>query len=99
MELRISTQPADLTESETSEKRPRFAWSGLRIAGAVSARRSPYLQVFRVAGTVAFLAYSGAHVPGAIWFGRPLGSALKEVADGLLYGLLTAGAFGWLWPR
>jgi hypothetical protein len=23
----------------------------------------------------------------------------KEVIDGLVYGLLTAGAFGWLWPR
>lgn len=69
------------------------------LTGRVLPPGSPYLQVFRVAGTVAFLAYSGAHVPGAIWFGRPLGSALKDVADGLAYGLLTAGAFGWLWPR
>jgi len=69
------------------------------LTGRVLPPGAHYLQVFRVAGTVAFLAYSGAHVPGAIWWGRPLGAALKEVADGLLYGLLTAGAFGWLWPR
>jgi len=24
---------------------------------------------------------------------------IKEVVDGLIYGLLTAGTFGWLWPR
>jgi len=25
--------------------------------------------------------------------------AIKETIDGLVYGLLTAGVFGWLWPR
>jgi hypothetical protein len=25
--------------------------------------------------------------------------AFKEIFDGLLYGLVTAGTFGWLWPR
>jgi hypothetical protein len=69
------------------------------LTGRVLPPGAHYLQVFRVVGTVAFLAYSGSHVPGAIWWGRPLAGALKEVADGLLYGLLTAGAFGWLWPR
>lgn len=58
-----------------------------------------YLAVFRLAGTVAFLAYSGAQLPTSIWWGRPLSVTLKEIADGLVYGLLTAGAFGWLWPR
>jgi len=24
---------------------------------------------------------------------------MKDIADSLLYGLMTAGAFGWLWPR
>jgi hypothetical protein len=24
---------------------------------------------------------------------------IKETVDGLIYALLTAGAFGWLWPR
>ena len=31
--------------------------------------------------------------------GKPLGVALKEILDGLAYVLVTAGAFGWLWPR
>jgi len=58
-----------------------------------------YLKVFRVAGTVAFLGYAAGAIPQAIWMGKPWRSALKELADGLIYGLLTAGAFGWLWPR
>jgi len=28
-----------------------------------------------------------------------LGVTLKEVVDGLVYGLLTGGTFGWLWPK
>jgi len=69
------------------------------LTGRVLPPGAHYLAVFRVAGTVAFLAYSGAQLPAAIWWGKPLGVAFKEVLDGLLYGLLTAGAFGWLWPR
>ena len=58
-----------------------------------------YLEVFRVTGAVAFLAYSAAVIPGAIWFGRPWGPVWREVLDGLVFALLTAGVFGWLWPR
>ena len=60
---------------------------------------TPYLQVFRVVGSVAFLAYAAGQIPRAIWMGKPWSVAWKEVADGLLYGLVTAGAFGGLWPR
>lgn len=58
-----------------------------------------YLGVFRVAGTVGSLAYASAIVPGSIWWGKPWSVTWKEVADGIVYGLLTAGCFGWLWPR
>jgi hypothetical protein len=60
---------------------------------------TPYLEVFRVVGSVSFLAYAAGQVPAAIWMGKPWPVAIKEVFDGLLYGLVTAGAFGWLWPR
>ncbi len=58
-----------------------------------------YLQVFRVAGTVAFLAYVGAEPIASIWFGRKWSTTLKTAVDGLAYALLTAGTFGWLWPQ
>jgi hypothetical protein len=60
---------------------------------------TPYLQVFRVVGTIGFLAYAAAQIPAAIWMGKPWSVAWKEVFDGLLYGCVTAGTFGWLWPR
>jgi hypothetical protein len=58
-----------------------------------------YLEVFRVAGTTAFLAYGLGHLSNGIWKGQTLSMTIKEVIDGLVFGLLTAGTFGWLWPR
>jgi hypothetical protein len=57
-----------------------------------------YRHVFRVLGTTAFLAYAAAEVPSAIWFGHTWSSVWKSVIDGLVFGLLTGGVFGWLWP-
>ena len=57
-----------------------------------------YLEVFRVAGTVAVLTYAGGMPMKSIWFGQPWSATVKDALDGLIYGLLTAGVFGWLWP-
>ena len=69
------------------------------IASHVLPPGTPYLSVFRVVGATAFLAYAAGDVPGAIWMGKPWGVVAKDVFDGLVYGLVTAGTFGWLWPR
>jgi len=58
-----------------------------------------YLTVFRVVGTAAFLAYGLANLSNGIWKAQPWSNVAKEVFDGLIYGCLTAGTFGWLWPR
>jgi hypothetical protein len=34
-----------------------------------------------------------------IWYRRALGTTIRSTIDGLVYACLTAGAFGWLWPR
>jgi hypothetical protein len=60
---------------------------------------SSYLAVFRVVGTAAFLAYGLGALPSGIWKGQAGSVTGKEVIDGLIYALLTAGTFGWLWPR
>ncbi len=69
------------------------------LTGRTVASGAHYLVVFRVAGTAAFLAYGLGHLSNGIWKGQPWSSTIKEVIDGLVYGLLTAGTFGWLWPR
>lgn len=68
------------------------------VAGRTLPPGTEYLTVFRLTGTVAWLAYGMAVVPDAIWFGRPWSSIIKTVFDALLYALLTAGVFAWLWP-
>jgi hypothetical protein len=57
-----------------------------------------YLAVFRVVGTTAFLAYGFAHVSDSIWKGQSWSSAFKHLLDGFIYGCVTGGVFGWLWP-
>jgi hypothetical protein len=69
------------------------------LTGHTVAPGARYLAVFRVAGTAAFLAYGLGQLSNGIWKGQPWGMVIKEVIDGLVYGLLTAGTFGWLWPR
>ena len=69
------------------------------LTGHTVAPGARYLAVFRVAGTAAFLAYGLGHLSNGIWKGQTWSVTIKEVIDGLVYGLLTAGTFGWLWPR
>ncbi len=58
-----------------------------------------YLTVVRVVGTAGFLAYGLGIISNGIWKGIPWSMVIKEVIDGLVYGLLVAGTFGWLWPK
>ena len=68
------------------------------IAGRALGPGAEYTSVFRFAGCTAFVGYSLAHIPRSIWYSQPWSTTFKNVFDGLIYGLLTAGAFGWLWP-
>jgi hypothetical protein len=55
-----------------------------------------YLAVFRIAGTVAWVAYGIAFIQESVWFGRPWSLTIKNIFDALIYALLTGGVFGWL---
>ena len=50
-------------------------------------------------GIVAFSGYALALMQNAIWKGETWGVTIKHMVDGLIYALLTAGSFGWLWPK
>ncbi|HET7758135.1 MAG TPA: hypothetical protein VFK87_12845 [Steroidobacteraceae bacterium] len=60
---------------------------------------APYPRVFQIAGATAFIAYTLALAQLSIWYRRAWSLTLKSALDGLIYALLTAGTFGWLWPR
>lgn len=57
-----------------------------------------YMVVFRVTSAIGFIAYALGGIPESIWMGQPWSNAVKSAVDGLIFGLLTGGAFGWLWP-
>ena len=54
--------------------------------------------VFRVAASVALPAYALASVDSSIWKGVSWSTTAKFVVDGVIYALVTAAAFAWLWP-
>jgi hypothetical protein len=68
------------------------------VASVVLPAGAPYMTVFRVTGTVAFAGYALALWQSWIWYSRSLGYTVRSTVDGLVYALLTGGAFGWLWP-
>lgn len=68
------------------------------VAGRALPAGADYLDVFRFAGTISFLAFTFALWPLSIFYGRSWSMTMKSTADGLVYALLTAGVFGWLWP-
>lgn len=57
-----------------------------------------YMHVFQVSGTVAWMGYGLAYVQDGIFFGRLWSHVGKFVFDAFIYGCVTAGVFGWLWP-
>jgi hypothetical protein len=69
------------------------------VAGRALPVGASYLSVFRFVGTTAFLGYSLALWQMSIWYRRAWSTTVKATIDGLIYALLTAGTFGWLWPR
>lgn len=58
-----------------------------------------YLSVFRFVGTTTFMGYALGVIPSSIWYGRNWCTTVLLMLDGLIYALVTAGTFGWLWPQ
>lgn len=69
------------------------------LAGRTLAPGIEYLAVFRFVGTAAFLAYGINCIVNSIWAGIPWSNTARSLFDGLVYACVTAGCFGWLWPR
>jgi hypothetical protein len=68
------------------------------VAGRALGPDAPYLAVFRFTGVTAFIGYTLSEWSATIWYGRKLSTQIKNTIDGLIYALVTAGTFGWLWP-
>lgn len=68
------------------------------LASRTRAPGAEYFEVFRVAGTTAFLAYGLGQVVDSIWGGVPWRITVKNLVDGLIYALLVGGTFAGFWP-
>jgi hypothetical protein len=69
------------------------------IAGLALPPGAPYPRVFQLVGAAAFVGYVLALWQMSIWYHRAWSTTIKSSVDGLIYALLTAGTFGWLWPK
>jgi hypothetical protein len=69
------------------------------VAGLALPVGASYLGVFRIVGPVGVAGYSLALAQHSIWYHRNWGTTMLSMFDGFVYALLTAGIFGWLWPR
>jgi len=67
-------------------------------ATLVLAPGAEYRVVFRFVATVGFLTFGWAVIPYSIWFGHQWSMTAKYLLDALIYGLVVAGSFAWLWP-
>jgi hypothetical protein len=68
-------------------------------AGQALAAGASYPGVFKFVAVVAFMAYGLGHAHQSIWYQQRWIATCNYFIDGLIYALLTAGVFGWLWPR
>ncbi len=69
------------------------------VAGHTLPDGASYRHVFRIVGVTAFIGYSVALWQMSIWYRRAWSITFKATVDGIIYAALTAGTFGWLWPR
>jgi hypothetical protein len=69
------------------------------VAGRTLPVGANSLQVFRLTGVTAFMGYSAALWQMSIWYRRAWSITIKATVDGLIYAILTAYIFVWLWPQ
>ena len=56
------------------------------------------LEVLRLTGTVAFIAYGFGYFQDSIWQGIPWSNSLRGLIDAAVYAVVTGLVFRFLWP-
>ena len=54
--------------------------------------------ILHTVGIAALLGYSFGEVTNSIWRAQPWIVSIKYMIDGLVYAIITAATFAWLWP-
>ena len=61
-------------------------------------RGAAFGEVFRVAGACAVLGFAFGGTTNDLWLGKPPRWFLTNAVDAVVFALITAGVFAWLWP-
>jgi len=68
------------------------------LASSVLPMGAGYLEVFQYVAQVGFVTFGFATIPYSIWYGHPWAVTARFLLDALIYAVVTAGTFAWLWP-
>lgn len=68
------------------------------LAGLALAPGAEYMEVFRVVGTAGILGFCMGSFAGDFFLGKPTRFIITSFIDGVIFALITAGVFAWLWP-
>ncbi len=68
------------------------------LAGIGLAPGAEYMDVFRVVGTAGILGFCMGSFAGDFFLGKPNRFIITSFIDGVIFALITAGVFAWLWP-
>lgn len=69
------------------------------VGGRALPAGAEHARIFQFVGTTAFVGYALALWQISIWYRRAWSTTIKSTVDGLIYALLTAATFAWLWPH
>jgi hypothetical protein len=54
--------------------------------------------VFRFTMVISFITFGYGLIPNSIWLGQPWSNCLRYLLDALIYAVIIAATFAWLWP-
>ena len=57
-----------------------------------------FMEVFRFTMVISFLTFGYGLIPDSIWLGQPWSNCLRYLLDALIYAVIVAATFAWLWP-
>lgn len=69
------------------------------LASSVMPAGTEFMQVFEYVVKVGFLAFGFANIPYSIWYGHPWTVTARFLLDAVIYAVVIAGTFAWLWPQ
>jgi hypothetical protein len=47
---------------------------------------------------ISFITFGYGLIPNSIWLGQPWSNCLRYLLDALIYAVIVASTFAWLWP-